>query len=194
MLAHLIPSTAPETPPVGRGRRRCGSAGDGRARAAGRGGLPVGRLTARSGRTGDGPLQIHSQQMVDSGMIGRGDRPNGAPSGSARHTPVLLREACEALDAARGGVFVDGTFGAGGYTQAILKANPANRIIAIDRDPEVIAAGSALSAKFKGRLTLIPGRFGALFDIVRAADHETADGIVLDVGVSSMQLDQAERG
>jgi len=100
----------------------------------------------------------------------------------------------EALAAARGGVFVDGTFGAGGYTQAILKANPANRLIAIDRDPEAIAAGASLLAKAKGRLALIPGRFGAMFEIVTEAGFEAVDGVVLDIGVSSMQLDQAERG
>jgi len=123
-------------------------------------------------------------------MIGRGDRPGG----SARHVPVLLKEACEALGAARGGAFVDGTFGAGGYTQAILRANPVNRVVAIDRDPEVIGAGAALAAKFKRRLTLVSGRFGALVDILREAGHETVDGVVLDIGVSSMQLDQPERG
>jgi 16S rRNA (cytosine1402-N4)-methyltransferase len=123
-------------------------------------------------------------------MTSRGDRPGG----SARHVPVLLKEACEALSVARGGVFVDGTFGAGGYTQAILRANPVNRVVAIDRDPEVIGAGAALAAKFKRRLTLISGRFGSLVDIVREAGHQMVDGVVLDIGVSSMQLDQPERG
>src|SRR3954470_146355 len=192
MLAHLIPPAALRTLPVGRGRRRCRSIGDGRARAsaAGRGGVLVGRSTTRSGQGGHGPLRVQSYRTVESGMIGRGDRPGG----SARHVPVLLKEACEALGAARGGVFVDGTFGAGGYTQAILRANPVNRVVAIDRDPEVIGAGAALAAKFKRRLTLASGRFGALVDILREAGHETVDGVVLDIGVSSMQLDQPERG
>lgn len=125
-------------------------------------------------------------------MTGRGDRPTAVAR--VRHVPVLLAEACEALAAQHGGLFVDGTFGAGGYTQAILKANAANRMIAIDRDPEAIAAGASLAAKAKGRLTLVPGRFGALFDIVVEMGLEAVDGVVLDVGVSSMQLDQAERG
>ena len=127
-------------------------------------------------------------------MTGRGVRSTGAAGGLARHVPVLLAEVCEALAAARGGVFVDGTFGAGGYTQAILKANPANRLIAIDRDPEAIAAGASLLARAKERLALIPGRFGAMFEIMMEAGFEAVDGVVLDIGVSSMQLDQAERG
>jgi 16S rRNA (cytosine1402-N4)-methyltransferase len=127
-------------------------------------------------------------------VTGRSDRLTGAAGGLARHVPVLLAEVREALGVARGGVFVDGTFGAGGYTQAILRANPANRVIAIDRDPDAIAAGAPLAAKAKGRLALFPGRFGALFDIVAEAGFEAVDGVVLDIGVSSMQLDRAERG
>jgi 16S rRNA (cytosine1402-N4)-methyltransferase len=107
---------------------------------------------------------------------------------------VLLGEVCDALEAARGGTFVDGTFGAGGYTRAILDANPQNRVIAIDRDPDAIASGVALVAKARGRLTLVPGRFGDLDSIVEATSIERLDGVVLDIGVSSMQLDEAERG
>ena len=75
-------------------------------------------------------------------MTGRGDGPGaGAAGGPARHVPVLLAEVCTALDAKRGGVFIDGTFGAGGYTRAILDAHPQNTVIAIDRDPDAIAGG-----------------------------------------------------
>ncbi|QFU17136.1 16S rRNA (cytosine(1402)-N(4))-methyltransferase RsmH [Microvirga thermotolerans] len=128
-------------------------------------------------------------------MMGRGDGPGaGAAGGPTRHVPVLLEEVCEALDARRGGAYVDGTFGAGGYTRAILDANPKNGVLAIDRDPDAIAGGAALVSRFKRRLTLVQGRFGQLDEIVRAEGLETVDGVVLDIGVSSMQLDEAERG
>ncbi len=92
------------------------------------------------------------------------------------------------LAPAAGGTFIDGTFGAGGYTAAIL-ARGAN-VIAIDRDPTAIAAGAELMARAAGgRLTLVEGRFSALDAIARAHGHERVDGVVLDVGVSSMQLD-----
>jgi 16S rRNA (cytosine1402-N4)-methyltransferase len=112
----------------------------------------------------------------------------------ARHVPVLLPEVIEALGADRGGIFVDGTFGAGGYTQAILSASRKNRVVAIDRDPDAIVAGGGLVGKAKGRLTLVPGRFGNLEELVAEAAPEGIDGIVLDIGVSSMQLDEASRG
>jgi len=112
----------------------------------------------------------------------------------ARHVPVLLAEMLEALGAGRGGVFVDGTFGAGGYTQAILAANRKNRVVAIDRDPDAVAAGAGLVAKAKGRLTLVPGRFGDLDALVAEAAPDGVEGVILDIGVSSMQLDEASRG
>ena len=128
-------------------------------------------------------------------MTGRGGRAAGAAGGPTRHVPVLLTEVCEALRPERGGVVVDGTFGAGGYTRALLNAHPATTIIAIDRDPEAIAAGARLGPKSRGRLHLIAGRFGNLDAIVAEAGYaDGVDGVVLDVGVSSMQLDQAERG
>src|SRR5918994_4334466 len=128
-------------------------------------------------------------------MMGRGDGPGaGAAGGPSRHVPVLLAEVGTALDANRGGVFIDGTFGAGGYTRAILDAHPQNKVIAIDRDPDAIAGGASLAAKFKKRLMLVPGRFGDLDEVARAQGSESVDGVVLDIGVSSMQLDQAERG
>jgi len=127
-------------------------------------------------------------------MTGRGDGSPGAAGGLTRHVPVLLAEVCEALQVARGGDFVDGTFGAGGYAAAFLDAHPANRVIAIDRDPDAVAAGAALAAATQGRLVLVAGRFGALDTIAAGAGFERVDGVVLDIGVSSMQLDEAERG
>jgi 16S rRNA (cytosine1402-N4)-methyltransferase len=128
-------------------------------------------------------------------MMGRGDGPGaGAAGGPTRHVPVLLAEVCTALDVKRGGIFIDGTFGAGGYTRAIIDAHPRNAVIAIDRDPDAIAGGAPLAAKVKKRLMLVPGRFGDMDEIANAQGAENVDGVVLDIGVSSMQLDEAERG
>ena len=127
-------------------------------------------------------------------MTGRGDGRAGAAGGPTRHVPVLLGEVCEALGVKDGGVFVDGTFGAGGYTRAILDANSDNHVIAIDRDPDAIAAGAALVARARSRLTLVAGRFGDLDALLAERGVADVDGVVLDIGVSSMQLDVAERG
>lgn len=113
---------------------------------------------------------------------------------AAPHIPVLLAEVIEALAPTEGSLVVDGTFGAGGYTRAILAADPGVRVLAIDRDPNAIAGGAGLVAASAGRLGLVPGRFGTLDAILRGEGVETADAVVLDIGVSSMQIDQAERG
>lgn len=120
-------------------------------------------------------------------MAGNGDRKD-AGGGPALHIPVLLDEVLRALAPRPGETIVDGTFGAGGYTRAIL--NVGASVIAIDRDPDAIRNGRALEAANDGRLRLVQGAFSQL-DI--HAD-EAVDGVVLDIGVSSMQLDQAERG
>lgn len=127
-------------------------------------------------------------------MTGRGDGPTGAAGGPTRHVPVLLEEVLDALEPQRGGVFLDGTFGAGGYTRALLSASPDVRVVAVDRDPDAIAGGQALVAESGGRLILVEGRFGDLATIARRHAPEGLAGVVLDVGVSSMQLDQAARG
>jgi 16S rRNA (cytosine1402-N4)-methyltransferase len=127
-------------------------------------------------------------------MTGRGDGQTGAAGGPARHVPVLLEEVRAALEPCAGGVVVDGTFGAGGYTRALLDAHPQTRVLAIDRDPDAIRAGGDLRAAYPGRLTLAEGRFGDLEAIVRDAGLDQVAGVVLDIGVSSMQIDQAERG
>ncbi|MEO1159595.1 MAG: 16S rRNA (cytosine(1402)-N(4))-methyltransferase RsmH [Pseudomonadota bacterium] len=109
------------------------------------------------------------------------------------HIPVLLGPVMDVLRPAQGEVFVDGTFGAGGYTKAVLDAAPC-RVIAIDRDPNAIAAGGWLVESSADRLTLLQGRFSQMEQIVADAGFAHVDGVVLDVGVSSMQLDQGERG
>jgi 16S rRNA (cytosine1402-N4)-methyltransferase len=112
-----------------------------------------------------------------------------ADGGSVRHIPVLLSEVLAALAPKPGQVILDGTFGAGGYTSAILGEGA--DVIGLDRDPNAIAGGQGLVAASGGRLSLIHSRFSEL------AEHAPAgglDGVVLDIGVSSMQIDEAERG
>jgi len=109
------------------------------------------------------------------------------------HVPVMLREAMEHLAPKEGGVYVDATFGAGGYARAILQV-PGTRLFAIDRDPNAIAAGQALTAAHPERLTLLHGRFSAMEEMLAAHGVSRVDGVVMDLGVSSMQLDEAERG
>ena len=121
---------------------------------------------------------------------GRGEDNNPA-GGPARHIPVLLPEALRALSPALGGTFLDGTFGAGGYTRALLDV-PGVRVVAFDRDPTAIRAGAPLVEASGGRLDLVEARFGDL--AIQARPFAPFTGIVLDIGVSSMQLDDAERG
>ncbi|MEL6505211.1 MAG: 16S rRNA (cytosine(1402)-N(4))-methyltransferase RsmH [Pseudomonadota bacterium] len=108
------------------------------------------------------------------------------------HIPVMLDEVMHALALEPGAVVVDATFGAGGYTRACLEARA--RVIAIDRDPDAIAAGQAMVDEFEGQLILHHGRFSDLDAIAKAHGHERVDAVVADIGVSSMQIDQAERG
>ena len=118
-------------------------------------------------------------------------------SDPAPHVPVLLRQAIESLAPGRGGLFIDGTFGAGGYTRAILRAG-ASRVVAFDRDLAAVEAAGQLCAQFPGRLDVLNAPFGRMEEMARAAEDVPegpfADGVVLDLGVSSMQLDQPDRG
>jgi 16S rRNA (cytosine1402-N4)-methyltransferase len=108
------------------------------------------------------------------------------------HVPVLLKEAMEALDPREGGVYVDGTFGAGGYTRSLLDRGA--RVIALDRDPSAIRAGEKLKASSGGQLELVDARFGELDEVAKRLGVDAVDGVALDIGVSSMQLDEAARG
>lgn len=112
---------------------------------------------------------------------------------NAPHIPVLLSEVIAALAPRDGGVYVDGTFGAGGYSRALL-AQADCRVIALDRDPTAVALGRTLAAESRGRLHMIEGCFGDMDRLLAEAGIETVDGVALDIGVSSMQIDQAERG
>jgi len=124
-------------------------------------------------------------------MVGRSEG-QPAAGGPALHIPVLLDEVVSALCVREGGVYLDGTFGAGGYSRAILARGA--RVIALDRDPKAVAGGEKLVDASKGRLSLAQGRFGQLDVVARGLGVARLQGVVLDIGVSSMQLDEASRG
>ena len=109
------------------------------------------------------------------------------------HAPVLIDEVIGALRPRDGGAYIDGTFGAGGYTRAILEAADC-RVWAVDRDPSAVSSAAALVDEYAGRLTVIEGRFGDMARILAESGVAVVDGIALDLGVSSMQLDDADRG
>lgn len=109
------------------------------------------------------------------------------------HLPVLRDEVLAALAPKDGGLYVDGTFGLGGYTLALLESADC-RVLGIDRDPDAVARGAGLAARFPGRLTLRQARFGDMAEVARADGIERVDGVALDLGVSSPQLDDAQRG
>lgn len=111
---------------------------------------------------------------------------------AAPHIPVLCDEVVAALAIAPGERHVDATFGAGGYTRAMLEAGAV--VYACDRDPDALAAGQGMASASGGKLTLMAGRFAEVDILARSYGLDAADGIVFDIGVSSMQLDQAERG
>jgi 16S rRNA (cytosine1402-N4)-methyltransferase len=112
---------------------------------------------------------------------------------ATRHIPVLGAEAVAMLKPRDGGIYVDATFGAGGYSRAILDAAD-TRVIGIDRDRTAIAAGFDLVDRSNGRLTLVEDRFSNLAEVCAAQGISAVDGVVMDVGVSSMQVDEAGRG
>jgi 16S rRNA (cytosine1402-N4)-methyltransferase len=119
-----------------------------------------------------------------------GSDSNAVAGGLARHVPVLTRRVVDWLGVHSGGLYIDATFGGGGYVRAILQM-PGARVIGIDRDQAAIAQGAALVDEAGGRLELVEDRFSNLAAI---AGGSVADGVVFDLGVSSMQLDEAARG
>ena len=128
-------------------------------------------------------------------MAKRGARlAEGAPRGTERHVPVLLSQMLHAIEPRDDKSYIDATFGGGGYSEAILAAAAGARVLGLDRDPAALVAGCALAAHYPGRLQLREGRFGDLERIALAAGFVPADGVVLDIGVSSMQLGDPQRG
>lgn len=112
---------------------------------------------------------------------------------SGTHHPVLVSEVVSALAPRDHGIYVDGTFGRGGYTRSILNAASC-QVYAIDQDPVAIAAGQPFKQEFAPRLTLLQGRFGTMRTMLSTAGVKSVDGVTLDLGVSSPQLDDATRG
>ncbi len=110
------------------------------------------------------------------------------------HLPVMLAEVLATLAPREDAALLDCTFGGGGYARAILDAAPRCTLYALDRDPDAIARGAAMMASYAPRLHLIEGRFGDMLDLLAARGVAALDGVVMDLGVSSFQLDQAERG
>ncbi len=129
-------------------------------------------------------------EVTDRGRQVEGPPPDGGP---VRHIPVLLREVLRALSPRAAERFIDGTFGAGGYARAILDAADCC-VLALDRDPAAIAAGRGLETFSAGRLKLAEMPFSLMEDAAQAIGWDRGDGVVLDLGVSSMQLDEAGRG
>ncbi len=115
------------------------------------------------------------------------------PPSASPHTPVLLREVLQALEPRDGAIYVDGTFGAGGYTTAILEAADC-RVFGIDRDPRALQAGEQLARRYPGRLRVLGGCYGDMVRLLGDIGVERVDGVALDIGVSSMQIDDPARG
>lgn len=112
---------------------------------------------------------------------------------TGQHIPVLMNEVVAAMRPTTGEVYIDGTFGAGGYSRAVLESADCH-IVAIDRDPQAIERAEDLSAEFGERFKILSGCFGDMDSLLAAADLGPVDGVMLDIGVSSFQLDDAERG
>ncbi len=109
------------------------------------------------------------------------------------HVPVMLDEVVSALAPQDGAVYLDATFGGGGYARAVLDA-AACTVWAIDRDPDAVARGAAIAAAYPGRLHLIEGSFGDMVALLAQEGVDALDGVMLDLGVSSFQIDDASRG
>jgi 16S rRNA (cytosine1402-N4)-methyltransferase len=109
------------------------------------------------------------------------------------HAPVMAREVVEAMAPADGEIYVDGTFGAGGYARALLDAADCT-VWGIDRDPVAVAVGAALADHYGGRLKVLQGSFGAMAELLAERAVKAVDGVTLDLGVSSLQLDDPARG
>ncbi len=125
-------------------------------------------------------------------MAGIKDPPDRRHAAGGGHVPVMLDEVLDALSVRNDGDYLDGTFGGGGYSRAILAAGP-GRLFALDRDPLAVERGETL-AEAEEKFTMLQGRFGSMDRHLAEIDVEQLDGIVLDIGVSSQQIDTPERG
>src|SRR5215211_5891753 len=154
---------------------------------------PSRRAAARPAASREGCLMTRSRPKPITDSRRRVIAEPAAPGAPPAHVPVLLDAVLDALAPRDGAVYVDGTFGAGGYSAALLAAARC-RVLGIDRDPAAMRRGAALAAQHPGRLTLIEGRFGDLERLIGAAAPGPIAGVALDLGVSSMQLDDPDRG
>lgn len=125
--------------------------------------------------------------MVDHNQL------SGSITDHNDHYPVMLEEVLDALSPKAGKIYVDGTFGAGGYSKAILQ-NDVSMLWAIDRDPSVTKTAKSMQKAFPENFQLLLGCFSDMEALLKKSGQKYVDGIVLDIGVSSMQLNQAERG
>lgn len=114
-------------------------------------------------------------------------------SAAPSHIPVLLAEVIAALAPHDGGLYLDGTFGGGGYSEALLQAAHC-QVVALDRDPSAVRQGDALAQRYAGRLSVIEGRFGDMERLLGKLGILRLTGVALDLGVSSLQIDDAARG
>ena len=128
------------------------------------------------------------------------DRPAGTQSETTAHVPVMLAEAVGALAPKAGETFIDATFGAGGYSRALLDAAPCS-VLALDRDITAVRAADRVTPRYPGRLTVVEAPFSGMAEVARdllsrdgANLSPLVDGVVLDIGVSSMQIDDPARG
>src|SRR3954454_15374384 len=163
--------------------------------------IPCGHQGSPASLADKAPLA--DRRRVTSGHLGRNGpervrfylsrRGAAMTLSDTRHIPVLGAEAVALLKPRAGGIYVDATFGAGGYARAILDAADTS-VIGIDRDRTAIAAGFDLADRSDGRLTLVEDRFSNLAEVCAAQGARAVDGVVMDVGVSSMQVDEAGRG
>lgn len=116
-----------------------------------------------------------------------------APRPETPHIPVLLQEMLELMAPEKEETHLDATFGAGGYSRALLERAPC-RVVAMDRDPAVLPTAEGMAAAFAGRFTFVSGAFGQMDSLLPEAGIAQLHGIVMDIGVSSMQIDEAVRG
>ena len=179
MAAQHIPCGRPA------GRSGCRRAGERAARRF----FTLERVARRIDLGRNGPVRA----QLSSFAVRRTRRAGVSEVARERHIPVLGREAVGLLAPRAGGIYVDATFGAGGYTRMILGIAE-TKVIGIDRDRTAIAGGFDLVEGAGGRLTLVEDRFSHLGEVCAAQGVAAVDGVVMDVGVSSMQLDQGSRG
>lgn len=151
------------------------------------------KLEIRNGNFEAGVPPSNSPRKRGEEATRSGAKGGGGGNGKLGHAPVMLREVLQAMQPKDGEIYVDGTFGAGGYSRALLEAAQC-KVFAIDRDPSAGSIAEQLRQEFNGRFVFIAGNFGDMVELLAAHGVTAVHGIVLDIGVSSMQIDEAERG